>query len=47
MTYKLNPQLKLIKAPVILVVDGEEHRYQDGDALLALESDQHYVIDSI
>jgi hypothetical protein len=47
MTFKLNPQLGLIKAPVILVVDGEETEYPDGDALTALEFDKRYVIDSI
>ncbi len=47
MTFKLNPELRLIKAPVILVVDGEETEYPSGDALTALVFDQRYVIDSI
>ena len=47
MTFKLNPELRLIKAPVILVVDGEEQKYQDGEALVTLEFDKRYVVDSI
>ena len=47
MTFKLNPQLRLIKAPVILVVDGEEQKYLNGESLTALEFDQRYVVDSI
>lgn len=45
--FKLNPQLRLITAPVILVIDGEERIYPDGESLTALEFDQRYVIDSI
>lgn len=47
MTFKLNPELRLIKAAVILVVDGEEHSYPDGDSLTELVFDKRYVIDSI
>ena len=47
MTFKLNPQLRLIKAQVILVIDGIEQSYPDGESLTALEFDQRYVIDSI
>ena len=47
MTFKLNPQLRLIKAPVIFVIDGEEHEYPDGDALVTLEFDKRYVVVSI
>ncbi len=47
MTFKLNPQMRLIKAPVILVVDGEERCYPDGEALAKMEFDKQYVIDSI
>lgn len=47
MTFKLNPQLRLIVAPVVLVVDGEEQIYPDGESLVALEFDRRYVIDSI
>lgn len=47
MTFKLNPQLRLIKAPILLVVDGEERSYPDGESLTELEFDQRYVIDAI
>ncbi len=47
MTFKLNPQLSLINAPVILVVNGEERMYPDGESLTTLEFYKRYVIDSI
>ena len=47
LTYKLNPELRLIKVPVILVVAGEEHSYPDGESLTALEFENRYLIDSI
>ena len=47
MTYKLNPQLKLIKAPVILVVDGVEKQCSSGEELTRLEFEKNYVVESI
>lgn len=47
MTYKLSPQLRFIKTPVILVIDEEEKRYPGGECLTKLEFDKRYVIDSI
>lgn len=47
MIYKLNPQLKLIKGPVILVVDGAEKRYRSGEELTTLTFDKNYIIESI
>ncbi len=47
MTFKLNPKLRLITAPVLLVIDGKEQKYPDGESLTSLEFDQRYVIDSI
>lgn len=47
MTYKLSPQLKLIKAPVILVVEGEEKQYSNGEELTRLTFEKNYIIDSI
>lgn len=47
MTYKLSPQLKLIKAPVILVVEGEEKQYSTGEELTRLEFQKYYLIDLI
>lgn len=37
MTFKINPLLRLIKVPVILVVDHEVNSYLDGESLTALE----------
>ena len=37
----------LIKSPVILVVDGEEQRYSNGECLTALDFDKWYLVDSI
>jgi len=47
MIYKLSPQLRLIKAPVILVVEGEERQYSSGEELTRLEFQKYYLIDSI
>ena len=47
MTYKLNPQLRLIKAPVILMIEGEEKQYDSGYELTTLTFDKNYIIDSI
>ncbi len=47
MMYKLNPQLELIKAPVILVVEGVEKPYSSGEELTTLTFDKNYIIDSI
>ena len=47
MTYKLNPQLRLIKAPMILVVEGQESCYGSGEELTALSFEKNYIIDSI
>ena len=47
MTYKLNPQLWLITASVILVVEGMERQYSSGEELTGLEFEKYYVIDSI
>lgn len=47
MTYKLNPQLKLIKASVILVVEGQEKNYGSGEELTSLTFEKNYIIDSI
>lgn len=47
MTYKLSPQLRLIKAPVILVVEENERQYGSGEELTRLTFDKNYIIDSI
>lgn len=47
MIYKLNPQLGLIKAPMILVVEGVEQSYGSGEELTRLEFEKNDIIDSI
>lgn len=47
MTYKLSPQLRLIKAPVILVIEGMERQYNSGEELTTLIFDNNYIIGSI
>lgn len=47
MTFKLNPELRLIKAPVILEINGKEQEYTDGESLTTLAFDRHYIIKSI
>ncbi len=47
MTYKLNPQLNLIKAPVILVTEGIESSYGSGEDLTTLEFDKNYIVESV
>ena len=49
MTYKLNPELKKINAPIILrFADGTETMsFPDGEALAAAEFGKSYLIDSL
>ena len=47
MTYKLNPQLRLINAPVILMIEGYERQYSSGEELTTLEFDKNYIIESV
>ena len=47
MTYKLSPQLRLIKAPVILVIEGMERQYNSGEELTTLIFDNNNIIGSI
>ncbi len=47
MTYKLPPQLRLIKAPVVFVVEGEERTYSSGEELTTLTFEKYYLVDSI
>ena len=47
MTYKLNPELRLIKSPIILLIDGEEITFPDGAALTEEIFDKNYIISSI
>lgn len=47
MTYKLNPELRLIKAPVILVIDGKEQDYENGEKLMLLTFEKNYLVEAI
>jgi hypothetical protein len=47
MTYKLDPKLKLIKVPVILVSEGYENCYGSREELTALTFVKNYIIESI
>ena len=47
MTYKLSPELRLIKATVILVVEGMESQYSSGEELTTIIFKKDYVIESI
>lgn len=47
MTFKLNPQLRLIKTPVIIEVEGYEKSYGDGEELKRLKFEKNYIIESM
>lgn len=47
MTYKLNPNLAKIESPVILIIDGIEHRCENGEAVTKLTFERNYLVDKI
>ena len=47
MTYKLNPELKIIQSPLVLLIDGEKTEYENGNALTEQIFEKNYLIDSI
>lgn len=47
MTYKLNQQLKLINAPVILMIEEAEKCYGSGEELTTLIFEKNYIVESI
>ena len=47
MTYKIDPNVKLIVSPVITVIDGKETLYENGTALSEINFDKYYVITRI
>ena len=47
MTYKLEPGLRKIQSPVVLVIEGMETRYPDGKAVTELTFDKSYLIQSV
>ena len=47
MTYKIDPNVKLIACPVITVIDGKETLYENGAELSEADFDKYYVITRI
>jgi len=47
MTYKINPDVKLIASSVITVIDGKETLYDNGAVLSETTFDKYYVITRI
>lgn len=47
MTYKLSPNFRLIKLPVILQINDEEKSYSDGETHTRLNFDQNLIVESI
>ena len=45
MTYKLNPELRKIQSPVVLVIDGTETEYPSGEALTELVFEKRYLLE--
>ena len=47
MSYKLNPELSLIKSRVVLAYNGQEQEYSCGEDLIELSFDKRCLVDSI
>jgi len=47
MTYKLNPALKNIESPVILIINGNKKEYENGEQLTNAVFTKNYDIQSI
>lgn len=48
MTYKLNPELRKIQSPVVLVFpSGETRKYECGYAVAEVDYEQRYLIQEI
>lgn len=47
MTYKIDPNVKLIVSPVITVIDSKETLYDNGAVLSETTFDKYYVITRI
>lgn len=43
MTYKLNPELRKIQSPVVLVIDDMETEYPNGESLMELVFENPYL----
>ena len=47
MTYKLNPNLKKIQSLLIVIIDGTEREYRNGEDLTEQVFEKPYLVDSI
>ena len=47
MTYKLNPNLKKIQSLLIVIIDGTEREYRNGEDLTEQVFEKPYMVDSI
>lgn len=47
MTYKLNPEVKKITSPVVLMIDGEQQEYPDGLTLSEVYFQKQYFVSSL
>lgn len=47
MTYRLNPEVKKIASPILLLVDGESKEYPNGTALSELTFEKAYLISAL
>lgn len=47
MTYKLNPEVKKIASPILLLIDGESKEYPNGAALSELTFEKDYLISTL
>ena len=45
MTYKLNPELRKIQSPVVLVIDDTETEYPNGESLMDLVFEKRYSVE--
>lgn len=47
MTYKLNPDVRKIVSPVVLMIGSERREYPDGTALSEVSFEKSYMISSL
>ena len=45
MTYKLNPELRNIQSPVVLVIDDTVTEYPNGESLMELVFEKRYSVE--
>lgn len=47
MTYRLNPDIKMIVSPVILMIGAESQEYPNGAALAEIAFEKNYLITTV